>query len=98
MAPMNARKCFVALFPSPALAPMAAPAAEVDTQFIFGFTMGADIGELGERELESQTIGRFRKSSGSYGRTKPNSGPKLRLRKNYTSRWASRSPIILSRV
>ena len=44
---------------------MAAPAAEVDTQFIFGFTMGADIGELGERELESQTIGRFSKGSGS---------------------------------
>jgi hypothetical protein len=62
---MNARECFVGLLLSLALAPMAAPAAEVDTQFIFGFTMGADIGELGERELESQTIGRFSKGSGS---------------------------------
>jgi hypothetical protein len=42
---------------------MAARAAEVDTQFIFGFTMGADVGELGEREIEWQTVGRFGKSA-----------------------------------
>src|SRR5262245_8174797 len=41
-------------------------ASDVDTQFIFGFTQGADVGELGEKEIESQTIGRFGKLDGSY--------------------------------
>jgi hypothetical protein len=41
-------------------------AEEVDTQFIFGFTAGADVGERGEKEIESETIGRFRKRDGSY--------------------------------
>lgn len=41
-------------------------AAAVDTQFIFGFTMGADVGELGEKEIEFQTFGRFGKTDGSY--------------------------------
>jgi hypothetical protein len=44
----------------------AARASDVDTQFIFGFTQGADVGELGEKEIESQTIGRFGKADGSY--------------------------------
>jgi hypothetical protein len=39
---------------------------EVDTQFIFGFTMGADVGERGEKEIESETVGRFGKRDGSY--------------------------------
>ena len=41
-------------------------AGDVDTQFLFGFTQGTDVGELGEREFESQTIGRFGKGEGSY--------------------------------
>jgi hypothetical protein len=41
-------------------------ADEVDTQFIFGFTMGADVGERGEKEIESETVGRFSKRNGSY--------------------------------
>ena len=41
-------------------------AADVDTQFIFGFTQGADVGELGEKEIESETVGRFGKADGSY--------------------------------
>jgi hypothetical protein len=63
---MNPRKWIAVFLPILALAPMAARAAEVDTQFIFGFTMGADVGELGEREIEQQTVGRFGKSGGSY--------------------------------
>jgi hypothetical protein len=63
---MNARKWIAVLLPALALTPLAARAAEVDTQFIFGFTMGADVGELGEKEIESQTVGRFGKSGGSY--------------------------------
>ncbi len=43
-----------------------ARAEEVGTQFIFGFTAGADVGELGEKEIESETVGRFGKRDGSY--------------------------------
>lgn len=49
--------------------PLASPparAAEVDTQFIFGFTKGADVGELGEREIEFESVGRFGKQDGAY--------------------------------
>ena len=38
----------------------------VDTEFIFGFTAGADVGELGERELEHQTQTQWAKRGGSY--------------------------------
>lgn len=41
-------------------------ASDVDSQFIFGFTQGTDVGERGEREIESETISRFGKSDGSY--------------------------------
>ena len=51
------------LLPALALAPWAARAAEVDTEFIFGFTAGADVGELGEKEIEWQSVGRFGKSA-----------------------------------
>jgi|SRR5579883_100478 len=40
--------------------------ADVDTQFIFGFTSGADVGEAGERELEQQSIAQWGKRTGSY--------------------------------
>ena len=38
----------------------------LDTQFIFGFTAGADVGELGEKELEHQTAAQWSKRGGSY--------------------------------
>jgi hypothetical protein len=38
----------------------------VDTEFIFGFTAGADVGEVGERELEHQTAAQWEKRDGSY--------------------------------
>jgi hypothetical protein len=38
----------------------------VDTEFIFGFTAGADVGELGERELEHQTNAQWGKCCGTY--------------------------------
>jgi hypothetical protein len=43
-----------------------ARASNVDSEHLFGFTEGADIGKAGEREAESETIGRFGKSAGSY--------------------------------
>jgi hypothetical protein len=41
-------------------------AGEVDTEHMFGFTEGSDIGEAGEKELESDSTGRFGKFDGSY--------------------------------
>ena len=38
----------------------------VDTEFIFGFTSGADVGEVGERELENQAASQWGKRDGSY--------------------------------
>lgn len=43
-----------------------ARASDVDSEHIFGFTEGADIGKAGEREAESENIGHLGKSAGSY--------------------------------
>jgi len=40
----------------------------IDTQFIFGFTAGADVGELGEKELEHQTAAQWSKRDGRSAR------------------------------
>ena len=37
-----------------------------DTEHIFGFMIGTDVGNLGEREFQSQTTGRFGKGGGTY--------------------------------
>ena len=39
---------------------------EVDTEHMFGFTEGSDIGQAGEKELEADSTGRFGKLGGSY--------------------------------
>src|SRR5262249_50128745 len=41
-------------------------ADEVDTEHMFGFITGTDIGEVGDKELESETTGRLGKRTGSY--------------------------------
>ncbi|MCW5703838.1 MAG: hypothetical protein KIT82_14805 [Bradyrhizobium sp.] len=48
---------------------LAAPAcaSEVDTEHLFGFSEGADIGKKGEGELEAETIVRQGKAAGQYG-------------------------------
>jgi hypothetical protein len=40
--------------------------AGVNTQYIFGFTEGADTERAGEREIENDATGRFAKRAGSY--------------------------------
>jgi hypothetical protein len=42
---------------------------EIDTEHIFGFTEGSDVGEAGEKELEVEPLGRFGKRVGSYAAT-----------------------------
>jgi hypothetical protein len=39
---------------------------EIDTDNLFGFVVGTDVGERGEREFESETEGRLGKSDGFY--------------------------------
>jgi len=56
------------------------PAAEVDTEHLFGFTFGSSIGEKGEKELESETTLRAAKGSGTYAALAQQSKPSTRLK------------------
>jgi hypothetical protein len=38
----------------------------IETEHLFGFTIGSDVGEIGEKELEGSATGRFGKRTGSY--------------------------------
>ena len=55
--------------PRGSLAKEAAKTTDVDTEHLFGFTEGSDIGEVGERELESDTTFRSGKNSGAFNTT-----------------------------
>jgi len=48
------------------LVPACVHAEDIDTEHLFGFTIGTDVGSLGEREFQTQTTGRFSKTAGSY--------------------------------
>ncbi|MGB8398279.1 hypothetical protein [Bradyrhizobium sp.] len=52
--------CFATLLPA------YGRAEGIDTEHLFGFMIGTDVGDLGEREFQSQTTGRFSKSGGRY--------------------------------
>ena len=52
--------CFSTLIPS------CVHAEDIDTEHLFGFMIGTDVGSLGEREFQSQTTGRFSKTGGNY--------------------------------
>jgi hypothetical protein len=49
-----------------ALVPVCARAEGIDTEHIFAFMIGADVGNKGEREFQSETTGRFGKNGGKY--------------------------------
>jgi hypothetical protein len=38
----------------------------IDTEHLFGFMIGTDVGNVGEREFQSQSTGRFAKNGGTY--------------------------------
>ena len=40
-------------------------ANKFDSEHMFGFTEGSGIGAVGEKELETDSIGRFRRAAGS---------------------------------
>jgi hypothetical protein len=46
--------------------PTAAHTGTIDTEHLFGFTIGSDVGDVGEREIEGSVTGRFAKQSGTY--------------------------------
>lgn len=49
-----------------AVLPVCAQAEGIDTEHLFGFMIGADVGNLGEREFQSETTGRLGKNGGRY--------------------------------
>src|SRR6185369_1372178 len=49
-----------------ALLPGCVRAEGIDTEHLFGFMIGTDVGNVGEREFQSQTTGRFGKDGGRY--------------------------------
>lgn len=61
---------YAAPFPAPGVNKLAgglpSAHAEIDTEHIFGFSMGSDIGKPGEIEVEFENVGAFGKRSGSY--------------------------------
>ena len=63
---IRARPLLAALLCCSALPSGAVRAEGIDTEHIFAFTIGADVGDVGERELQSQTTGRFARNDGRY--------------------------------
>jgi hypothetical protein len=49
-----------------AFIPASARTETIETEHLFGFTIGSDVGEAGERELEGSVSGRFSKRTGTY--------------------------------
>jgi hypothetical protein len=64
--PVCARTFQAAIVCFSALLPTGAFADDIDTEHLFGFMIGTDVGNVGEREFQSQTTGRFAKSGGRY--------------------------------
>jgi hypothetical protein len=46
-------------------------AQRIDTEHLFGFMIGTDVGELGDKELEGETVARWGKRPGSYFAASP---------------------------
>jgi hypothetical protein len=59
-------------------------AAELETTHLFGFTLGSDTNNAGEKEAESETTGRFGKSGGSYAAVSSSLGVKFVPIENFT--------------
>src|SRR5437764_388531 len=64
--PIRAKTLRAAIVCLSALLPGSVDAEGIDTEHLFGFMIGTDIGTVGEREFQSETTGRFGKSGGSY--------------------------------
>jgi hypothetical protein len=49
-----------------ALLPATCFAEKLETTHLFGFTLGSDVNDVGEKEAESESTGRFAKGAGAY--------------------------------
>src|SRR5215471_86273 len=63
---MSAKLSRIAALMLFAWTPLPVRADKIDTEHLFAFTIGTDTGEVGEKEIEGQTDGRFGKREGSY--------------------------------
>ena len=64
--PIDAKAFRAAIACFSTLLPNCVHAEGIDTEHLFGFMIGTDVGNPGEREFQSQTTGRFSKSGGRY--------------------------------
>jgi hypothetical protein len=64
--PIRSRTCQALFVCLAALLPGGVRAEGIDTEHLFGFMIGTDVGNVGEREFQSQTTGRFSRNGGSY--------------------------------
>jgi hypothetical protein len=64
--PVRAKAIGVAGVCIAALLPIGGHAEGIDTEHLFAFMIGTDVGNVGEREFQSQTTGRFSRAGGSY--------------------------------
>jgi len=64
--PIRARVFRAAILCFSALLPACAHAEAIDSEHLFGFMIGTDVGNVGEREFQSQSTGRFGKEGGKY--------------------------------
>src|SRR6267142_6629407 len=64
--PIRAKTCRAAILCLSALLPGGGRAEGIDTEHLFGFMIGTDVGNVGEREFQSETTGRFGKNGGRY--------------------------------
>src|SRR5712671_7996424 len=64
--PIKAKTFRMAIVCLAGLLTASAQAEGIDTEHLFGFMIGTDVGNVGEREFQSQTTGRFARSGGSY--------------------------------
>jgi hypothetical protein len=64
--PIDAKAFRTAIVCFSTLVPACLHAEGIDTEHLFGFMIGTDVGSPGEREFQSQTTGRFSKSGGNY--------------------------------
>jgi hypothetical protein len=63
---MRSRMAVSCLSLALAFIPTGARTETIETEHLFGFTIGSDVGEVGERELEGSLTGRFSKRTGTY--------------------------------
>src|SRR5882757_7953575 len=64
--PIDAKAFRTAIMCFSALLPNCGHAEGIDTEHLFGFMIGTDIGGVGEREFQSRTTGRFSRNGGNY--------------------------------